>query len=363
MKNVNEAKRKVRIDPAKSGGPDFANLKTTDENFESKYRAALNWISENVQTKDLKDEFLKFVTNTGKFQNDAGILKSSAPFNFVTIGKIAYVINHGGQIDRRSEIWMNDKVKEILSKASNADNNEEEPAEKEIDRKLKPNQQKNVTYTSIRPMIDSMISKGQFDAEIFNNYMKRYQPSVPLIKDLYQDMVTFTDDLLNHGVKKNDPKVKIINDILVELKKWMSKTNAAEITKKVSADKKLLGKKGLATSSVTIPYLPFSKEFNIESQNPGKINGAKGMLIYNTKYNTLAFYVAGDGGLKTKKTKVLNFNEKESEIKKLKNPKENLAKLQSLSFDKAKKLFKGIGNKSYTPRAGMNAENLILAIY
>jgi hypothetical protein len=78
-------------------------------------------------------------------------------------------------------------------------------------------------------------------------------------------------------------------------------------------------------------FLAESKEYGLKSISPEKIISSTMLVVFNEKYRTLTVYHAKDPrGLGVKGTTITNYDEEKSVTKKLRKPKEVLAKLSGV---------------------------------
>jgi hypothetical protein len=95
------------------------------------------------------------------------------------------------------------------------------------------------------------------------------------------------------------------------------------------------------------------------SIDPAKLVGATELWVFNTKYNVLAHYVAGNGGLSLKGTTLQNFNESSLQ-KKLRKPTDVLPNITGSTAKAAERAFTSLKTKENAPNGRINEFCVIL---
>lgn len=101
--------------------------------------------------------------------------------------------------------------------------------------------------------------------------------------------------------------------------------------------------------------------YKVASVQPEKVIGASWLWTFNTKYRTIAFYEAGEGGLSVKGTTILNA--KASGQKKLRKPEQQLAGFTSGAVKALPKQFDLIKTTSSEPNGRINADTILLRVF
>lgn len=125
-------------------------------------------------------------------------------------------------------------------------------------------------------------------------------------------------------------------------------------------------KKKAITVSKQIEKLQFLQSFNelqLVSANPSDIIGASQLWTYNVKYKKLTKFVAADkSGFGVKGTTLLNYSETESMVKRLRKPKETLAKVQTGGKIILRKLMGELTTKEATLKGRINKDTILVRI-
>lgn len=116
------------------------------------------------------------------------------------------------------------------------------------------------------------------------------------------------------------------------------------------------------TADKIVSKIKFQKEdtnLKIVSVDPTKIVGSTELWVFNTKYNVLAHYVAGAGGLSMKGTTLQNVSDT-SKQKKLRKPADILPKITGSTAKAAERAFTSIKTKENNPNGRINEYCIIL---
>ena len=111
-----------------------------------------------------------------------------------------------------------------------------------------------------------------------------------------------------------------------------------------------------------VSKIKFQKEdttLKIVSIDPSKLVGANELWVFNTKYNILAHYLAGEGGLSLKGTTLQNVSDK-SQQKKLRKPADVLPTITSSTPKAAERSFNSLKTKESVPNGRINEFTVIL---
>lgn len=156
-------------------------------------------------------------------------------------------------------------------------------------------------------------------------------------------------------------EIKIYYSFFVKLMDALDKIE--EETKSVRKPRKVKPK----PPSKLVEKLKYGKqsdEYGITSQNPEKIIGSMGMLVFNCKNRKLGLYIANDDiGLSVKGTTIIGFNEKLSAQKTVRKPKDVIKKLPKASKARALTIFKELTTTETKMNGRMNDDTIILNIY
>jgi len=108
-----------------------------------------------------------------------------------------------------------------------------------------------------------------------------------------------------------------------------------------------------------IQYQKEDTALKIVSIDPAKLVGATELWTFNTKYNVLSHYVAGEGGLSLKGTTLQNFTEASLQ-KKLRKPADVLPSITTSTSKSAERSFNSVTTKASAPNGRVNEFTVIL---
>jgi len=108
-----------------------------------------------------------------------------------------------------------------------------------------------------------------------------------------------------------------------------------------------------------IKYQKEDTALKIVSIDPSKLVGATELWTFNTKYNVLSHYVAGEGGLSLKGTTLQNFTEASLQ-KKLRKPADVLPSITTSTSKSAERSFNSVTTKASAPNGRVNETTVIL---
>jgi hypothetical protein len=112
-----------------------------------------------------------------------------------------------------------------------------------------------------------------------------------------------------------------------------------------------------------IKYQKDDTSLKIVSVDPAKIIGASELWLFNTKYRTMAHYVAIDrGGLQIKGTTLKQYDEKVSTMKKIRKPEDFVSKIISGSVKGIIKTFDSLKVKPSACNGRINEATIILRV-
>jgi len=295
---------------------------------------ALNWYSQNKDTKDA----YKYASDYFKknFKMDIGETIKEYPSTF---GWLCRILSNGGSLSIRNQVYFDDKVEEIKRAVLEAKN------------KPKVVEPKSTTpVTTIQERMGEKIAEvvGELEASIDDYILSGFEKMpapygimhdktkgayVPKIVEVFKkhrsefdEVLTTEDEQLKEGYSNfTKPQMKklvaycdlIITDALKFAE--VAKTNRKPRKKKQKSPDQLVSK---------MKCLDKFEELKLESVPAKDIIGALQLWVYNTKTRKLGCYIADDaGGLSVKGSSILNYTEHKSVNKKLRKPEVTLPEI------------------------------------
>lgn len=308
--------------------------KYTKELTELELMKALNWYSQNKDTKDA----YKYASDYFKknLKTDIGDTIKEYPSTF---GWLCRIVSNGGSLSIKNQVYFDDKVEEIKNAVLQA---KKKP--KAVEPKV------STPVTSIQERMGEKIAEvageleGSIDDYVLSNFEKMPSPYglmhdktkgayVPKIIEIFKkhrsefdEAVTSTDEQVREGysnfTKAQLKKLVAYCDLIItDAMRFaeQAKTNRKPRKRKVKSPDELVKK---------MNYQDKFDELKLVSVQPKDIVGALQLWVYNTKTRKLGCYIADDaGGLSVKGSSLLNFTEHKSVSKKLRKPEVTLPEI------------------------------------
>lgn len=111
-----------------------------------------------------------------------------------------------------------------------------------------------------------------------------------------------------------------------------------------------------------LQYMLKSESLNMVSINPTKIIGSEYLITYNTKYRYATLYKANDVGLSVKSTTILNYDEKSSIRKRVRDPKSFLSGIVTGNKVSLIKSFNALNTTNMEINGRINDDVLLLRV-
>lgn len=303
-----------------------------DEERETIKLVTYNWYNYFLTNKDLRDDVLAFVethqaSRLPDFQYyDDNSLKTSA-------AKLCRMITRGWVCtDKEMEYITNS----LDSCSLSVPEEKTEEVKKPVVIRPKP----NLLIQELDEVEDKWTRDEKYDDYEFYERLQAVMPTEDHRKELKEWLEGRLSEFTTH---KGDYKgyncgkiAKFLRGCLSDLDRIGSgaKKRRSRTPKAKSADKIIAKMK----------YMPSSKDFKLESENPEKVVGCKGIFIFNTHNRELQYY--GGDHISVKGTTLIGWNE--SRRTTLRKPDEFL----KIVLDKTKpailKAWDGLTTKTYT---------------
>lgn len=112
-----------------------------------------------------------------------------------------------------------------------------------------------------------------------------------------------------------------------------------------------------------LKYQANSKDYNIDSINPGRIPMAQRLYLFNTKYRTLSvYYASGNAGFEVKGTSIKGFDMATSFVTTLRKPADTLSEIMSRTPKQLDKFLDGMKCKKKKGNGRINAQTVLLRV-
>ncbi len=347
--------------------PDFELLQDIeDENYKTNLICALNYINNKFDNSKLAKLSKKIL----KDQYNIKIPSNTPDWEFLSCGKVFWLLSKDAKLP---EEMVNDALTKINNIKVRYSNDNDLKKKMKVISKTPTEIHTFHLISDIDDFLDNITLKSdkliKYKSEMvdtLHNTMLKYKGltlKFDDVKDYYQKQ---HDQLLDEEyeeyfehLKSTEKKnlVKILNLILSEL------DNLYETKKKTRKPRKVKKSKKSADPTKMVKKLKYMKscdELGLKSFHPEKIIGAKTLWLYNAKTRELSQYVS-DLGFAVKGTTLCNYNEKLSQRKKLRKPKELLDQITTGGKVAQKKFMKSLTTTAKTCNGKIN-NNMILLI-
>jgi len=364
--------------------PSFSDKQPNPENRESELGTAYGWYSHFYGPKEAKQFIIQYLEDT-KVDKEIIKLVRKAPDNrtVTTAGWVARCATRGLILEQKNKDYIQRAVDILVDFAKR--NVKDDTAETETE--TKPKRTVNIqevmrekadeALSDIEALFDEFIdAKCPKDFNIDKKVVgflsarnvlpqhlaaaiKRWQR----LLDEYLELQAGKCDQLNEAYRNYSKMqvrytIKLIEDIIAELNGYISLKQA---TKKVRAKKAVPVEKVVAKLKHCKAFKDDALKIDLTGLSPVKLHQATEAWVYDTKKRKMHHYVADDYSkcLMVKGNTVIGFDKKESGIKTLRKPAEQIKALMG-SKPAARKYFKEIKAVEAVPNGRFNADMIIL---
>lgn len=362
--------------------PNFAHVIKSHKNYRASYNAALLYAHYEMSASDLKKELVKYLKACDAKHHLLDRVKDINENRFSTVGKYAYILNHGGELPDAVLEKLNDAIEKTVVEEEGrvlriGKLKEEESAEKDT----RP-------VVSIQDRIKERAREvaGELEGMIDDFHVNRKSP-IPLVEDIVA--LFKTNDLkaphirvIQQSFTKRHREVELAlssedKDLVVgyshfskvELKKFkqllgniISACDMLQEVAKVSRAPRVRKPVSVEKQLSKLKYKKEDPALGIVSVSISQIIGAKEVWVYNTKTRKLGHYKAADvDGIGVKGTSLVNFSTESAE-KTLRKPAETLAEFKKASKVKLRTFLKDLTTLDTKLNGKINENQIILRI-
>ena len=336
---------------------------------------AFGWYNHFYDKKDAREFIAQYLEVAGKQQVAKTLRRVNERHVKPTYGWLARCIVRGSVVDNDTLTKLQDEVNRLIILTQPEDTTDgpvvsNRPNVQEIMRERTLN-----LGGELEGLWDDYLKKGAgkdgikaIDVLSQSNILPQH---VPLLisawqakLDEYNDVASGKDEQLNEAYERFG-KIQLRN-IISTIETVIADLNAYVGMKK--AGKKPRAKKPVPVEKV-VKRLKYLKTFKLEkleltSISPTKLHGCSEAWVYDTKKRKLHHYVADEYGksIGVKGNTVIGFCTKESQIKTLRKPEEQIKVIMG-SKPAARKFFDGIKAVSTTPNGRFNNNMIILRAF
>jgi hypothetical protein len=368
--------------------PSFSEHQPDPERRQSVLSDAWNWYSRFYGPKEAKEFILQYLTAQNADKDTLRLIRK-APDNrtVTTAGWVARAATRGLILEQRQVEFLQAAVdKLVIAAKGNIKDDADEDAIEEKPKANKPSIQEIMREKADEALCDV---EEIFDEFIIANFPKDFNVNKRVLgalssrnvlpqhiaasikrwtalRDEYLEVQGGKCDQLNEAYSRYSKMqvryaLKVVEDIIAEMNGYIS---LKQVAKKPRAKKAVPVEK-------TVSRLKFCKEFkdaalglDLVSLSPVKLHQCAEAWVYDTKKRKMHHYVADDYSkcLMIKGNTVVGFDKKESGIKSLRKPAEQIKALMG-SKPAARKYFKEIKAVEAVPNGRFNADMIILKAF
>jgi len=338
--------------------PDFASIGPSIDNHAKAWQDAMDWARLEVESENLKSAFVEWMGRSNP-DNAAAVSKLPA-WHYMTLGRVALLINKGAEPTAETAGWFDVKVSELLSKVPEPEVEVEDEYE---ERQLDSRQKKVVEYVNLYSFIDAVRCKHADDEtkieRLVSDRLRRINPNRQQLKKLYVHFRETMSDAI--GERDNPEVVSTIEPLILivnVLAGFSGNATVARLHKNVDA------KSQKAAAGVTVKNIDVTT--NTVSINPAMIPGATTVLLYNTKNRKAIMYLAADGSkLGIKGTKITGYDETLSFAKTLRKPKTVLQSMRDAINSRRIRLImdKYVNGKAHAVNGRISKDMVIVKVF
>jgi len=346
----------------------------TVEEYNSAMGKFFNWYNYFYDHKDAK-EFLADYLEHNNRQKDSKRLRKVSDGQFIaTVGFMARMTMRGLELNEIHKHQLENEIQRLIGTTS---------AEVEVEvTSNRPNVQEIMRDRTLEAggelegLFDEFLLDGckkEFNSKVMDELSKRniLPQHVPLLVKAWQDKLDEFETLqkgkdkdLNEAYSKYG-KTQIKN-IIKYIEQQLSDLNSYVSVKKAN---KTPRKKKPVSPEKRVSKLKYCKEhtegkLKLVSVSPVKLIGATEAWVYDTARRKMHHYVADPYSKEftVKGNTIIGFDTKESEIKTLRKPEEQIKEIMG-SKPAARKFFKDIKAVATTPKGRFNEDMIILKAF
>ncbi len=337
-----------------TSAPVFKKITRDVDGHARSWQDAMDWARLEFDQNTLKLEFVKWAD-----QNDSEFVthyQSLPAWNYLTIGRIAYLILQGAEPPQVVDNWFNKQI-DLLKTQKVVEAEESEFVV------FSAKERKIFDYVDLYTFIDAVRVKYAGNGETLeaklSERLKRINPNQHLLKKLYNHYKeilsgAMSDKQNEHTEKTIAPLILVVNTIAgASGNAKVASYNSGKTTKKAAK----------AAEKVSVKVI--DNDTNMASINPAQLPGANLAVIYNSKdRKAMVYYAVKDETLSIKGTKIINFDETRSFAKTLRKPKDVLPGVRDAATTRRiDVIFEDIKGKNHTVNGRISKEMLIVKVF
>jgi hypothetical protein len=336
---------------------------------------AFNWYNHFYDNKDAKEFIAQYLDVAGKQQTAKTIRRVNDRQVKTTYGWLARCIVRGGVVSNDTLAKLQNEIGRLVSFVTVDTSDDEAPVSNRPNVQEIMRERTQQVGGELEGLWDDYLKNGAgkegikaMDVLSQRNILSQHVPMLVSAwqskLDEYNEVASGKDEQLNEAYERFG-KIQLRN-IISAIETVIADLNAYIGMKK--SGKKPRAKKPVPVEKVVkrLKYLKTFKleKLELESVSPTKLHGCSEAWVYDTKKRKLHHYVADEytKSIGVKGNTILGFCTKESQIKTLRKPEEQIKQIMG-SKPAARKFFDGIKAVGAAPNGRFNANMIILRAF
>ncbi len=336
-------KRKAVMTAVKGyNSPDFEKLKEGHEDYQRELAYTFNYANYMYEAKDHARHAEKFFGQP---------LKGIPDWEFMALGVECWIINNGA-------FYPQDKQERVRSRIQALVHKYEKPSNDDVPKAIPKETATGALIGELNGLLDD-IHMGIKERVRQPAIIIAEHPKADLskVKAYFQAILASIPDEEFDSEKTKQKEIAALTIILNDMSK--SQTEKPARAKKARKPKKIVPSKMVRK----LKYLKEFPELQLKSIMPEHIVGAQVLWVFNTKTRKLGKYVAADEtGLFVKGSTILNYNEAESQSKKLRKPPEVLAAVLRAGKVEQRKLLDNVKATASPLNGRINNDTILVRV-
>jgi len=338
----------------KPKGPDYSHVTPEHANYHREWLNCMDDARLEVDYGSLKDSFVNWAM-INRHEDELAHWRSLDPWQYATIGKMTWCIDHGAIMPEQYMPWFENKITELLSIETVIDDSEFEP-------KLSMMQKRIIEYTDLYSSIEAIWWKfrdnnNEIETRI-TKLLKIAEPNQQMLKRLYEHFKdSFAESMKD---KENEFSAAKIEPLITVVNLLATSTGNA---------KAIRDSRGATTKSVKqaskVKLKTVDMDTGVASLSPAMIPGSKLAVIYNTKDRKVMVYCASaDSVLGIKNTKITDYDEERSFAKTLRKPDSIITPLRNaVTTRRIDVVLEDVNGKRHPVNGRMTKDMMLLKVF
>jgi len=380
------AKKLASAVPKKDSAPTWNGHEDwNDEDFNTKFRSALQYYNLNYNAKDLKPIVVKWIRHNNYTKKQIEAFKNSKDWRcHITMGGIASCLLGGMPVVRESfnngrdsSKWLRNEIDKVLieGKFDNPQLEEFKVQSPVISIQERVREASMSMTEEIEEAMESwQVNPNSFDPKAFKIYnvskQKQAKPAhARFIREFY---VRHLEELEELASGKADPQLREAYSHrsrkhiykLIEFLQGIQ-TACQMLNQEAKVNKKPRKPKAISKEKVVakLKYKKTDEALKLVSINPADVIGAKELWVYNAKTRKLGKYISADfTELSIKGNSIINYNETLSIQKTVRKPEDTLKEFKSLGKVALRKFLEDIKATDIKMNGRINEDTLLLKV-